>query len=96
MDWMRKAIWWLRRCGGFHDCPLCKAQAVRMHCDNPIHPDGPPMFQWWSCGACGARTDVQASWLFQDVANNMGIDLSEHPLFKPVIGTTTPKDRSDE
>lgn len=54
------------------------------HGYNPIHEDGPPIFQDWICKACGARSDLEPSGLFQRVAKEQGIDIKEHPLFKPL------------
>lgn len=71
--------WW-RKVLGYSDCSLCGKQAVRWHGVNPIHPDGPPIYEWWKCDSCGASTDAELSRLMRSVAEDSGIDWKSHPL----------------
>lgn len=67
---------WLKRLFGratlATECPHCHEVAVRWHGDNPIHPDGPPIFEWWECGKCGAQTEYAPSRLMDKAARDLG------------------------
>lgn len=66
---MRRA--WRRVCG-WHDCSACGEQYLRFHVDNPIHPDGPPIFVWWACHACGAESETCGSPMMDYAARSRG------------------------
>lgn len=80
---------------GFSDCPCCKTQSVRFHMDNPIHPDGPPIFQWWACGNCGASTEIEGTWLMNDAARSFGFrdfgDFAEQRFGPRATASPTPE-----
>lgn len=63
---MKKLLWLFRRYVLLrYDCPACKQQTMRWHSDNPIHPDGPPLFVWWQCDSCHASSTIQTPLLDQ-------------------------------
>lgn len=75
---MGKRLWhWYRRLCGYRVCPCCSEPSCWFETDNPIHPDGPPIFVRWRCDACGRSTEWGFSRLFDDVAKNMGYESAE-------------------
>jgi hypothetical protein len=53
-------------------CPVCGKKELYLHGDNPIHPDGPPIFTYWTCGGCGAQSEYGFSPLMDEAAQKLG------------------------
>jgi hypothetical protein len=69
--WKRIRHWFLGLSGA-SECPYCGKFAVRWHGDNPIHPDGPPIFEYWECSNCHAATPYAPSRLMDNAARKLG------------------------
>ncbi len=61
--WKRRLMWWLLN---MDYCWSCHGVTRwRTVCWNPIHPDGPPLFGYYVCRKCGAKTETDAPLLRQ-------------------------------
>lgn len=57
-NWFSRLVRWLRWIAFSQDfCPRCERYTFwSTEMDNPIHPDGPPLFMRQHCTACGLDT----------------------------------------
>ena len=69
--WRKISNWFLGITVGT-ECPHCHKMAVHWHGENPIHPDGPPIFEYWECDNCHAATPYSPSRLMDKAARNLG------------------------
>lgn len=63
-----KRIGWLRNLFRlirfYRRCPLCGNRGVHTILDNPIHPDGVPIFIWSECIDCDASSEIEGTGPF--------------------------------
>lgn len=68
--WKRWLLWHLF---GRDYCWSCgRATAWEYRCWNPIHEDGPPIFDEWRCRACGRSTGIELSRLMIEAVERVG------------------------
>lgn len=75
LAWHRKVPawkrWFLWRFLGRDFCPRCrKPMPWQLWLDNPIHPEGPPLFMEWACKACGLSTGIEPTPPCQQAIDN--------------------------
>lgn len=76
-DLIKLKTMWKRflRCLTLHrKCPCCGEIGIRTETDNPIHPDGVPIFVRYWCVDCRRATDWLFSPIMDDAARNLGHD----------------------
>jgi hypothetical protein len=69
--WKKICHWFLGVTEGT-ECPHCNKLTVYWHGENPIHPDGPPIFEYWECANCHAATSYGPSRLMDEAARKLG------------------------
>lgn len=57
---------------GWHVCPCCSEQSVRWNQVVVYDPEEPPMFGYWFCRACGARTKILPTGITEKALQDLG------------------------
>ena len=58
---------------GWRDCPNCRQFAhFSWEKEWVHHPEEPPLFVYYVCGACGWRTKTMPSWLTESAVRSLG------------------------
>ena len=65
---------------GWVKCPVCGQQRLILETNNPINPEGPPIFTRWHCFGCNRYSDWGFSKLMDDAAQEFGFP-SAHSFF---------------
>lgn len=84
---MRKFRWWLKRRWkrflyrrGWRYCPRCRKFSKILWVKVPIfHPDEPPMFFFFQCSNCNAKTPVMPTRLSIEAVQSLGyVDFDDY------------------